>query len=99
MYGHAVALSGTCGVKVIYSLSKNYYTDYDAYSKPTESNLKRSAGWVIIGFVKTQECKTAYDYYTNKYEVVYQSPVRTNRNSGRKFFFIILDTSKLKDTN
>lgn len=50
--------------------------------------------FIFAGFVNTRACRQAYTLFSSKHKLVYQSPVRTNRNSRRKFFFAIWDTRK-----
>lgn len=52
--------------------------------------------WLISGFNKSKVCEQAYKELSEKYPIVYQSPVRNNRNMGSRhpFFFAIFDTKK-----
>lgn len=95
--GRITTLSGTCGVLVAH-----YFGITNTYANQSElpvlSNLKLSAGWVIAGFIHNQYCKKAYEQWSEKYNIVYQSPVRKNRNSGNQFFFVIFDTQTVKES-
>lgn len=57
-------------------------------------NVRGGCGWIVVGFVPTRESKQSYVELTAKFPLMYQSPVRTHRNSGRKFFFAIFDTKE-----
>lgn len=94
MRGIVNSINCGCGVNNFHSYDEIPF--YDEY-KPTEVTLSQGAGWTFMAFIPTALCKQMYDKYTSLYSIVYQSPVRRNKNSGRDFFFIILDTSKLKD--
>jgi hypothetical protein len=54
------------------------------------------AGWLLMSFNKDAASKAAYEAFSAKYPIVYQSPVRDNKNypKGHKFFFAVFDTYK-----
>lgn len=88
----------TCGVKVAYrfDIPNDWGSDWE---KPVPRTLKRSAGWCLAGFIKTKACKDAYHQWSKKYNIVYQSPVRKNRNSGRNFFLSFLTLQLKRNRN
>lgn len=83
---------GTCGLGVLFSFGHGY------------TNLKTlcgqastlGTGFAVAGFINTSPCKRVYEYLTDNYELIYQSPVRRNRNSGNDSFFIIIDLRSKK---
>ncbi len=49
-------------------------------------------GWVIASFTDQRpEYKQAYEELCQRWKLVYQSPVRTNRRTNHPFFFCIFD--------
>lgn len=83
-------LSSTCGVGLFYDFeSDGYCCEYD------DLKTNRNPGgcdWAIAGFVKNEVCKEAYTILRSRFKLIYQSPVRRNTRSGRKFFFCVYDT-------
>lgn len=80
------AVPGSCGVSVL------YYFEHASYVGQTSlNNISSGAGWCCAGFVNTPRCKRVYKEMCEKYKLVYQTPVRVNRNSGRPFFFAVWD--------
>ena len=84
----------TCGVSYV-----GYFrTQPDPYDWEPTHTIKNfpapeGAGWVIAGFTEERvEYKEAYEQLKAKWPIVYQSPVRVNERTGRKFFFCIYDT-------
>jgi hypothetical protein len=97
-------LVGTCGVGLIYGFESEYGNAgaYDSWKRgntykatPVSSN-SGGAGWQLAGFVKTPICEAAYNELKQAKKIVFQSPVRTNSNSGRKFFTVMYDTKREK---
>lgn len=85
------AVPGNCGILLL----SGHSLDPDAWSRPlTKKQIEsmRSTGFGITGFVDEPRCKAVYDWLTKNYEIVYQSPVRENRNTGHDFFFVVFDT-------
>lgn len=88
--GFTTNLPGTCGVAV------NYGFQNGAGSRENSIGMQRywrerGTGFVIAGFINNSNCRKQYEKLADKYPIVYQSPVRRNRNSGNDFFFIIFD--------
>lgn len=80
-------LDGTCGVAVLW--------DYgNKWGSPIGDAVSAGCGWYIAGFIDNNECREAYDEMCGKYKLIYQSPVRLNRNSGKDFFFCIFDAGE-----
>lgn len=94
LYAYSVSIDGTCGVNVLYNISPNkrIYPEYQLLQK-SESG---GAGWILVGFINTVECREAYEQLKKLYPVVYQSPVRENLNSANDFFFCIFDAAGLE---
>lgn len=87
---------GTCGLGVIHGFNSNF-ADIEIYGRPISTIVPQGAGFSVAGFIKTKKCKLAYTELAKKFEMVYQSPVRKNRNTGHRFFFVIYDTTKSKE--
>lgn len=77
-------VDGTCGVGVLYDYNKGWGPEI-GYSSES------GCGWYVAGFIDNDTCKAAYEEMCEKYTLVYQSPIRRNKNSGNMFFFCIFD--------
>ena len=89
---HSGSLYGTCGVNVWYA----YNT---LYAPSIEVAEMGGIGYSIAGFVNESESKQMFDYIKEKKEVVFCSPVKKNRNSDNKFFFVVFKNTKKKNPN
>lgn len=71
-----------------------------SYEDTPIENLRNhgGCGWLLSGFISNNECKAAYEALCTKHHLVYQSPVRVNANSGRRFFVCIFDTRRRRAT-
>lgn len=78
-------LIGTCGVHLFHHFG-SYYDNYTVATLPLGG-----ANLACASFINTSECKQAYTALKNRFNIVYQSSVRINRNSGRPFFFVVYD--------
>lgn len=79
-------LPATCGVGCVYS-HDSYYAD-----ELTVQQIKQRGGGIgynVAGFVNGPRCKGVYNFIKDNFDIVFQSPVKKNRRSGRKFFFIV----------
>jgi hypothetical protein len=81
----------SCGLEVVGGFRYNRY-DWENDTSLLENRVGSGTRMVLAAFVNTKECRDAYKIITKKWPVLFQSPVRRNRNSGRDFFFIIYDT-------
>ena len=89
-------LSGTCGVGLVFDYEN--HNALDAYTKrwtkPFEkSHLEGGAGWSIAGFVNDSPSIGAYEFFKKNVQIVFQAPVRVNKNSSNEFFFIVVDAT------
>ena len=84
--GYAGRVPGTCGVGLYYMFNNppSYY-----HNGPSCALTQGGIGYAIAGFVNTTDCKAVYDKIKEDHKIVFQSPVKNNRNSGREFFFIV----------
>ena len=63
---------------------------------------KNNAGWLFCTFalnknpISEADQKLAYEWFSDHLKLVYQSPVRVNRNTGNNFFFAVFDLRKRK---
>lgn len=79
-------VSGTCGLGVVYAFN----TDW-AEAINLDHLKQQGTGFFVAGFIPTKKCRKQYEAIAERFPIVYQSPVRRNRNSGNNFFFIIFD--------
>lgn len=97
--GRHTTVKGACGVGVTHDWE---YNDSDwIYGVPVESKNPGGAGWLMAGFVVGDKvCDIAKKQLTKKFNVVYESPVRLNKNSDNEFYFMVFDTldSDIKQT-
>lgn len=95
-YAEARTIPGNCGIGFFSYLSYFDGAHYfgNNYSRPLIKGQRfpGGCGWQISGFINTKECRQAYKDLSTFAEIVFQSPVRINRNSGRKFFFVVYNT-------
>lgn len=80
-------VAGTCGLAVWHSFENDWY-NWD-YIHALQSAPMGGIGFTVAGFVQTKRCKRVFEWIKENKEIVYQSPVKKNRNSGRQFFFIV----------
>lgn len=80
----------TCGLGIVGDFGSDYW-------KKSVDEVKQSfahyegTGFFVAGFVNTSVCEKAYKELCDKNKIVYQSPVRKNKNSDNNFFFCIFD--------
>ncbi len=85
---------GTCGLGVLYNFSTR--NGRWSYKSNITSCSFGGIGYNVAGFVNTRICKRVYEEINEYYEIVFQSPVKKNTNSNRKFFFIIFKRKENK---
>lgn len=73
---------GTCGLGIIYNFNGNYG------NLSTKKPLIHDGGtpYFVAGFVNNNACRQMYEWLCKEAELVYQTPVTQNKNSGRMFF-------------
>lgn len=79
-------LISTCGLGLVHSYSSEYAP---ILTKSEIRTFGGGIGYNVAGFVKSKECKQVYNWISENYDIVFQSPVKRNRRSGRQFFFIV----------
>lgn len=82
-------LDGTCGLSVFFEFEDEDDADWDHYGDDIEESKLGGIGYSIAGFVDDLTCKKAYKTIKKHFDIVYQSPVKLNTNSGNQFFFIV----------
>lgn len=90
IYGNESTVHGSCGLSVVYGFRGESPEDQrwrDTILRPEAYGT----GFYIAAFVDTEVCRDTYTMLSKKHKIVYQSPVRRNRNSGRGFFFCVFD--------
>jgi hypothetical protein len=75
-------LPGSCGFGIIYNhgVVSNHYV---------VSDIPGGTGICVAAFVDEHRCKRVYDWITENCEILYQSPVVRNQNSGRPNFLVV----------
>jgi len=93
---YSCRLPGTCGVGLYYSFRDRFADGYGTIGAHDLAGEEHGGGcgFAVAGFVNTPVCREAYGVLKRRGAIVYQSPVRTNRNSGRQFFFCVYDTRR-----
>jgi len=80
------AMSGMCGVNI----HRSFQTGEPGLWS-NEAPKLGGANLACAAFIPSETCRLAYEELAKKFNIVYQSSVRTNRNSGNKFFFVVYD--------
>jgi len=55
--------------------------------------FKAGTGFVMAGFTSTLDCQETYEILRKKWPIVFQSEVRRNKRTNRKFFFVVFDSN------
>ena len=112
VYGQFQLITGSCGIGNIYDYTFKKYGAVDRKSLDTINqdssyydpfDRHGGAGWQLASFAKdyydkdnTQVSKEAYEILCKTRRLIFQSPVRKNKNSGNMFFFCVFDRRKTK---
>lgn len=90
-------LAGSCGLGLVYSFIDVREGQYTHQMPVVQAGqYAGGTGFFNVAFVNTDTCRKAFDDLVKNYKVVFQSPTRRNNNSGRGFFFLVLDRSNRK---
>jgi hypothetical protein len=77
-----------CGVNEIGSFRLNGKSDFGYV--PIPSTLEKSGtGLMVAAFINNADNKAAYEKLMREHELVYQSPVKRNSNSGNRMFLCV----------
>lgn len=79
-------LPGSCGFGILYN---HGLTTNNQYDLSPQDLLPGGTGICTAAFVNEPRCKVVYDWITENCEILYQSPVLRNRNSGRGNFLVV----------
>jgi hypothetical protein len=74
-------IAGSCGYTVIYG--------HGDYIGNVGGQVGGGTGVGIAAFVDETPCKRVYDWLVENCEILYQSPVMRNSNSGRDNFLVV----------
>ena len=88
VHAQQTELDWGCGVKVVGNFC-NYGSGYNKENLSNPDNFYSGTGFFISSFVNDALCRDAYQTIKEKFEITYQSPVKTNSHSGNRFFFIV----------
>jgi hypothetical protein len=91
---HNTVVPNTCGVGVL-GIFRDNNSQEGGHWIPTLEQVApiTGCGWVIAGFTNQKPVyRQAYLDLRKRWKLVYQSPVRVNTRTGRKFFFCIFDS-------
>lgn len=94
MRGEMCGVTATCGLGLYYDFL--YQEDPENQKLNFKRNSWAGADFNVVGFIDAPTCKKVYEKLCKHQTLVYQSPVRCNRNSGNMFFFCIFDQRKAK---
>lgn len=88
VYSQFDSFPNTCGVGCEYEFTRTASSDN---WNPTGGLGTKfgGIGYNVAGFIHTAVCHDAYEEIKRKCDIVYQSPVKYNSNSGNQFFFIV----------
>lgn len=90
IYADHTDVDMNCGIGVVNNLSiGNTYS----WQRPLAETVGRltGTGYFIAGFVDNKDCHEAYAALLQLANIVFQSEVRINTNSGNEFFFCVFD--------
>jgi hypothetical protein len=74
-------IPGSCGFGVVYN------HEYNPGGRI--SQLPGGTGICVSAFVNEPRCKRVYDWIVENCEILYQSPVMFNSNSGNRNFLVV----------
>jgi len=77
---YGTTIPGSCGFGVIYN---------HGYVRGATSRLPGGTGICVAAFVNEARCKRVYDWIVENCEILYQSPVVRNQNSGNNNFLVV----------
>lgn len=86
MRGYCSTVPGMCGLGVVHSFDNPHGQQYKV-----NVSAARLGGidFSVAGFTDTKRCQKTYNVIKESFDIVFQSPVKRNRNSGNMFFFIV----------
>lgn len=91
---------GNCGLGYLSGHDYSVHRPGDYFQIPKVDVAVKAAGgtgFFTTGFINEERCQRMYEHLCKHYKLVFQTPVRTNRNSSRKFFAAVFDKSKAKN--
>lgn len=86
IYAKSSRLPYCCGVRDIGEFSRKSREGW-TYGYKIDDLSESGAGFYTATFIDTAECAQAYKELCEKFDLLYQSPVRKNTSSGRLLFF------------
>lgn len=66
-------------------------------SKLNKQNTRGGCGFNGTGFINNELCKAFYEQLCKDFRLVFQTPVRLNKNSDNLFFYAMFDNTEEKD--
>lgn len=92
---YADILRGGCGVSVLYDFCER---SNGITVDPTEDVLPGGAGFITAGFIYGNELSNdMFDSLSSRYDVLFVSPVRLNRNSQNQFYFAVFSVKDVEN--
>lgn len=87
---NCTTLPGSCGYGVLYAHGNTYIP----YMTPDRGKhiIRQNGGgtrYNMAAFVNEPRCKEVYNFIKEHYDIVYQSPVVRNHNSGLQNFMVV----------
>lgn len=92
---YSETLPGSCGVEILYDFkTPQYSTSNELKSHITQGG----AGFICAGFIENHEYSDEmFQQMSDKYDVLFVSPVRLNRNSENQFYFAVFSVKDVED--
>lgn len=94
IYAYSAAHLGMCGVG-----SFRGFNGGEGGAPIDSLNHCGGAAFVSTGFINNNQCLEAYGILCKRFDVIYQSPIRHNKNSGNMFFFTVFSEKGLPDVS
>lgn len=91
----ADTLQGSCGVTLLHS----FYEGHATYKfNPDDDIMPGGAGFITAGFIHENELSDKmFVFLSSKYDVLFVSEVRLNRNSQNQFYFAVFSVKNVED--
>lgn len=86
---------GACGVTLLHDFYNHPYEDEFNF---TDGILPGGAGFITAGFIYENELSdNMFALLSSKYDVLFVSPVRLNRNSKNQFYFAVFSVKDVEN--
>jgi hypothetical protein len=87
---------GTCGVTLLYDFWESSVKGFGF--NPADNIMPGGAGFITAGFIHDDKLSDKmFALLSSKYDVLFVSPVRLNRNSGNQFYFAVFSVKDVEN--